>query len=436
MKVTSTLSRQGETTERNFTLPNFVYIALRDVQRSQNKEFSQGKALYEILHFDREKPCTDEITDVEDFVNGQLAQEVGEQLWRQVDKIKIIDTDGRQALFNDVPDDLDPDGTTDFQVRVRLLDATWEQIHEVRERYIGKWAAPSLIKFVESPFNSRMERINCKRELVEYLQGELDADEMESQVARACVVGESDRFEGVSKAHGLIHEVTATEWPEDITIDELENMSRGELGSIGLSRENKEDGRVPALEKAIVNEGRQPEYDEVLDMVERAYGVTTKQAKQSYAEMMEMDWMGPKVEGVRDLASDTKQYIVEDLPDSKGPSDKVPKQVGENLPVYEFLLLDRDKLDRIDRRYDSIDDALEALDELLEQAHSPDRLGKAQKQAYAQFKRQVEILKEEGFAPANGASIEGYDGGQVDVEDEEDDVELSEEEKRALGESV
>lgn len=407
MKITSTLSRQSETTERNLTLPNFVYIALRDVQRSQNKEFSQGKALYEILHFGREKPCEDEISDLENFVNGQLAQEVGEQLWRQVDKIKISDTDGREALINDVPDDLDPDETTDFQVRVRLPDATWEQIHEIRERHIGKWAAPSLIKFVESPFDSRMERINCKRELVEYLQGELDADEMESQVARACVAGESNRYSGVSKVHDLIHDVTATEWSEDITVDELKAMSSAELQNIGLGQKSKPE-RVQALEQAIENDSLQPDYDEVQELVKKVYGVETDQTARSYVNMMEMDWLGPKVEGVRDLASDTKQYIVEDLPDSKGPSGKVPKSVGENMPVYEFLLLDRDKLDNIDRRYDSVEDALEALDELLEQAHSPDRLGKAQEKAYDQFKRQVEVMKEEGFAPSNGASIEGY----------------------------
>lgn len=407
MRVSSTLSRQGATTERNLHLPNFVYIALRDVQRAQNKEFSQGKALYEILHFDRDKPCTDEITDVESFVNDRLSEMQGEQLWRQVDKIKIIDTDGREALINDVPDDLAPEETTDFQVRVRLPDATWEQIHEIRERHIGKWAAPSLIKFVESPFDSRMERINCKRELVEYLQGEVDADEMGSQVARACVAGESNRFEGVSKVHNLIHDVTATEWSEDITVDELKAMSSAELQNIGLGQKSKRE-RVQALETAIENDGRQPEYDEVQELVKEVYGVETDQTAKSYVEMMEMEWLGPKVEGVRDLASDIKQYIVEDLPDSKGPSGKVPKSVGENMPVYEFLLLDKDKLDNIDRRYDSVDEALQALDDLLEKAHSPDRLGKAQKQAYDRFKGQIEIMKEEGFAPSNGASIEGY----------------------------
>jgi hypothetical protein len=324
-----------------------------------------------------------------------------------VDKIKIIDTDGREALINDVPDDLDPEETTDFQVRVRLPDATWEQIHEIRQRNIGKWAAPSLIKFVESPFDSRMERINCKREIAEYLDGSLDADEMGSQVARVCVAGESNRYSGVSKVHDLIHDVTATEWSDAITVDELKAMSSAELQNIGLGQKSKRE-RVQALETAIVNDGRQPEYDEVQELVKEVYGVETDQTAKSYAEMMEMEWLGPKVEGVRDLASDIKQYILEDLPDSKGPSGKVPKSVGENMPVYEFLLLDKDKLDNIDRRYDSVDEALQALDDLLEKAHSPDRLGKAQKQAYDRFKRQIEIMKEEGFAPSNGASIEGY----------------------------
>ena len=407
MRVSSTLSRQGASTERKLHPPNFVYIGLRDVSRSHNKEFSQGKVLYEILHFDRDKPCTDDISELEKFVDRQLAEEVGEQSWRQVDKIKIIGTDGREYLNNQVPDDLDPEETTENQVRARLPDETWEQIHEVRQRYIGQWAAPSIVHFVESPFNSRMERINCKRELVEYLRGEVGEETMESEVAYACVTGDSDQFEGVSKVHNLINEVTATEWSQNITVDELREMSSGELQNIGLGQKSKRE-RVQALETAIENDGLQPDYDEAQELVKAVYSVETDSTARSYVEMMEMEWLGPKVEGVRDLASDTKQYIVEDLPDHKTASGRVPKQVGENMPVYEFLLLDKDKLDNIDRRYDSVDEALQALDELLEKAHSPDRLGKAQKQAYDQFKRQVEILKDEGFAPSNGATIEGY----------------------------
>ncbi|WP_134672632.1 hypothetical protein [Halorussus marinus] len=412
MKVTSTLSRQGATTERKLTLPNFVYFGLRDTARTQNKEFSQGKLLYEILHFDRDKPCRDEISEVENFVDRQLSEVLGEQSAAEVDKIKIIDANGQEALSNDVPDDLEPTENSNSPVRVRLPDETWSQIHSEKERYIGEWLTPSLIKFVESPFNSRMERINCKRELVDYLRGEVGVETMESKVAYACVTGDSERFD-IGSVHNLIQQETATEWSQNITVDDLREMSSGELQNIGLGQKSKGQ-RVQAIETAIKNDNSQPEYDEVQELVKEVYGVETTQTARSYVDQMEMEWLGPKVEGVRDLANQIKQEVVEELPEKKTASKRVPKQVGQNMPVYEFLLVDKDKLDNIDRRYDSVEDALEALDDLVEQAHRPERLGKAQDEAHEEFKNQIELLKRFGENGTIGyQNIEGFDGSAV-----------------------
>lgn len=449
MKITSTLSQSGEATERGFHLPNFVYIALRDVQQSQNKEFSQGKAFYEILHFDREKPCSDDISEFEDLIDQQLSQEVREQFAREVERIKTIGVNGKEALINDVPDDLDPQDTTDFQVRVRLPDSTWQQIHDVRRRYIGKWAAPSLVKFVESPFNSRTERISCKRELLEYVRDEIEFDEVESEVARACITGESDRFEGISEVHELL---TTTEevdrWYLDESGEIRSDITTELIKGMGISRKERDD-RIKALEVALENEGRQLSPEEIQDEIEDVYGIETPSIKREYIQQMDLDWMGPQITGVKGLASTIKQDIIEGnrardgiKESSNSAKDWNPKQVAQNMPVYEFLLVDKNKLNNIDTHYESSEAAVQALDEVTEQAHRPDRLGKPREEAHELFEKQISVLKEEGFAPRNGATIQNYDSGserqenqqqeQEQQDEEEEDTELTEEENRIL----
>jgi hypothetical protein len=397
MEVTSTLSRQGATTERNLVLPNFVYYGLRNTAQSQNKEFSQGKLLYEILHFDREKPCTDDISKVEEFVDRQLSEELGEQSQQLVDKIKIIDAHGKSALSNEVPDDLDPDENSNTQVRVRLPDETWEQVHDEKERYIGDWLAPSVIKFQESAFNSRMERINCKRELVDYLQGEVGVETMESEVAYACVTGDSDRFDGVGEVHDLLERETATEWPEDITVDELREMSTDELQRVSLGQKSK-SGRVRALETAIRNDGRQPNYEEVQVLVKEVYGVKTDQTARSYVDQMEMTWLGDvRVVQMVDLLESVKSTLLQ-----AAVTDGIEERV-EKLSLEELFCISEDSIREVEGYYADMDGATEAVDEFFEREQTDTLVNDVNisQKGRESLKKQLTVLKEEGFAPMN-----------------------------------
>jgi len=388
MKVTSTLSRQGATTERNLKLPNFVYIALRDVSRSQNKEFTQGKTLYELLHFDPEKPCTDEISKTESFVDGRLAELGTDSLSDYLNQIKIIDVDGKKALGNDVPDDVDPDEITTGQVRVRMPDTTWEQIHDERERYLGEWIAPSLIKFVESPFNSRMERINTKQEIAEFLDGSLDVDEMESEIAVACVTGESDRFTGISKVYTIINDETVSGLPDGTTLADMKAMTTEEFNSYGLTQKNRRE-RAEQLESVVESEGLEPSEEEMIEIVRQVYDVGSQPARE-YVEMMELDWIsGVEVEGVFELAKEIKSDHVELITDDKHQAQ------SQRMPIHEFLMVNKEALHNADGRYETREEAEEALENLLERDSS--LTNTQQKKAHNDFTGAIEELIDKGY---------------------------------------
>lgn len=400
MRVSSTLSREEETTERNLILPNFVYFGLRDAARKQNKEFSKGKLLYEILHFDSEKPCTDEITSVESYVDDRLSDLSGEHLSDLVDKIKIIDSDGKQQLCSLVPSNLEADADHGNQVRVRLPNPTWDQIHEERERYLGEWIASSLVKFEESAFNSRMERINCKRELAEYLDGSMDVDEMESEVARACVTGDFDRFTNIARVSSIISEQTSTGLPDGTTLADMRDMSDTEWRECGL-QQSKRAKRAEVLEQKVKEDGLEPSEDDMIDLVQQVYNIKTDSTAQEYVDMMDLDWISTvEVSGVKQLAQQIKKECVDELPE-QSQSGSNPQAKAQRIPVHEFVLVDKKALESADGTYEDEVDAVEdGLKPLLEQAHKVTMT--VQQGAHQQFKQKIlSLIHGDDAAPAS-----------------------------------
>jgi hypothetical protein len=398
MRVSSTLSRQEETTERSLKLPNFVYFGLRDASRKQNKEFTKGKLLYEILHFDGEKPCTDEITPVEEFVDDRLSDLAGEHLSDLLDKIKIIDVDGKQQLSSLVPSNLEAEDDHENQVRVRLPNPTWEQIHTERERYLGKWITSSLIKMQESAFNSRMERINTKREIAEYLDGSLDIEDIESEVAQACVTGDSDRFTDVSRVHSIITDETGTGLPDGATVADMEEMTDKEWKEYGL-KQSKRPERAKVLEQAVRDEGLDLSEEEMMEKVKEVYNIKTDSTARQYVDMMDLDWVSTvEVSGVKQLAKEIKSEYVADLPE-KSRSGNNPQARAQRMPVHQFVLVDKDAVESVDGVYgDEIEAIEDGLKPLLEQAHSVDMT--VQKEAHQEFRQAILSLMQ-------GEEIEG-----------------------------
>lgn len=387
MRVSSTLSRQAETTERHLKLPNFVYFGLRDAARKQNKEFTKGKLLYEILLFDREKPCTDEITDVEEYVDGRLSDLSGEHLSDLLDKIKIVDSDGKEQLSSVVPTNLEAEEDHENQVSVRLPNPTWDQIHDVRERYLGDWFVSSFVNFEESAYNSRMERINCKREIAEYLDGSLDVEDMESEVAQACVTGESDRFTDVSRVHSTITEETGTGLPDGTTVADMEEMTDAEWAEYGLNQSERPE-RAEVLEQALRDAGREPTEQDLVGIVKDVYNLKSDAPAREYIEMMDLDWITEvEVSGVYELAKQIKSEYVADLPE-KSRSGGNPQARAQRMPVYQFVLVDKDALESADGVYgDEIEAIEDSLKPLLEQAQSVDMT--VQKEAHKQFRQSI-----------------------------------------------
>lgn len=398
MRVNSTLSRQAETTERNLKLPNFVYFGLRDASRKQNKEFTKGKLFYETLHFDREKPCTDEITPVEGFVDNRLSDLAGEHLSDLLDEIKIIDVDGKEQLSSLVPPNLEAEDDHENQVRVRLPDPTWEQIHTERERYLGEWFAPSLIEMQESAYNSRMDRINTKREIAEYLDGSLDVEDIESEVAQACVTGDSDQFTDISRVHSIINDQTGTGLPDGATVADMEEMTDAEWKEYGL-KQSKRPERAEVLEQAVRDEGLDLSGEEMVEKVKQVYNIKTDSTARQYVDMMDLDWISTvEVSGVFELAKEIKSEYVADLPE-KSRSGNNPQARAQRMPVYQFVLVDEDAIESVDGVYgDEFEASEEGLKPLLEQAHSVDMT--VQKEAHQEFRQAILSLMQ-------GEEIEG-----------------------------
>lgn len=351
MKVTSTLSVSGVSTEKRLELPNSVYHRLRQTAEQQNKEFSQGKIVYEVLNFSRNSPVSDSLSGAEEVVDDQLATVGSQALLTAVESLSRR-VDGDRVLAGSVPANQDADGVKSA-VGIRLPDEAWEQVYEERKRSIGFWLEDFFVEFVESPYTSRADRMEFKRDLINYING----DDASHRVLEAVVqTEESDmELEGVERVRGEVENILGeTEWyldrlgdvRDDITLDELK--SRGE--SIPQTPREK---RVEALQIAIENEPEYtPDEDEVEDDVERVYDVETVTGE--YVDEMELSWFDVRVRGFRDRIETMASAEAKDV-------DKIPNSTS----AAELYRVKDEWIDAVAGGHQSREDLRETVDQFF-----------------------------------------------------------------------
>lgn len=353
MKVSTTLSVSGDSTEKQLEVPNPVYHTLRETAEQQNKEFSQGKIVYEVLNFSRDSPVSDDLSGAEELVDDRLVTVGSQALLDAVESLSrgVV---GARVLADSVPANKDEDGVKSA-VGIRLPDAAWEDVYTVRKRSIGFWLEDFFVEFVESPYTSRTDRMEFKRDLINYIHGEGASH----RVLEAVVQPEESEMEleGVEAVREELENILGeTEWylnrlgevRDDITLDELEERGTD------ISRKSR-DERIEALRIAIENEPEfTPDEDEVEEKVKECYGITTPSTQKEYVDEMELSWFDVRVRGFRDRVEGIASGQAE-------KTDKIPNSTS----AAELYRVKDDWIDSVDGGHESRDALREKVDEFF-----------------------------------------------------------------------
>lgn len=273
MIVNETIYQNTESVRKQPTMPSWTYFWLK---KDDGEVMSKGLKAYEALLF-ANKEYEDSATVFEEFIDDRLTSIASDSLLTAVEKIKYEKAIGNVERFATDHADFDSDERADH-VNIHLPKTLTEQL--TVERGIGDHIADAVYALVESAYRDRMDRIQCKKELIEFLE---DKRRIPSHnVARAIVDGDSNLFD-VDEAHQELNFVRSDGWwdSDTLTVETLR-----EKGSEISDKQRPR--KIQAFQTAVENSDEERTKSDLIALAEEAFSVGSSTAEQ-YVEDLDID---------------------------------------------------------------------------------------------------------------------------------------------------
>lgn len=273
MIVNETVYQNTESVRKQPTMPSWTYLWLK---KGDDEVMSKGVKAYEALLF-ANKEYEDSATNFEVFIDDRLTSIASDSLLTAVEKIKYEKAIGNVERFATDHADFDSDERADH-VNIHLPKTLTEQL--TVERGIGDHIADAVYALVESAYRDRMDRIQCKKELIEFLE---DKRRIPSHnVARAIVDGDSNLFD-VDEAHQELNFVRSDGWwdSDTLTVETLR-----EKGSEISDKQRPR--KIQAFQTAVENSDEERTKSDLIALAEEAFSVGSSTAEQ-YVEDLDID---------------------------------------------------------------------------------------------------------------------------------------------------
>lgn len=243
LNVTTTLVQQSKGVMTRPQLAWWLYETLRLAADTGNKHITKSTVATEALLFDGFR---DELTPVEERYDSRLAHVAGEDFLESVEKIKLSNRSASRLHDAAIREGHDPHEKTD-QVRLYFPPGIKEQLPE---NNITERIEEAVKRLHVSPYNSRVERMRVKEELLDYFE---DDESVESDLARALIHEEEiERFKRVD-GEDLITWMEKREWHsrDDVDFELIREMQSDEKKRLNNRQWNK---RLEAFNTAVENE--------------------------------------------------------------------------------------------------------------------------------------------------------------------------------------
>lgn len=264
--IQNTVYLNEESERKQLTMPFWAYEFLKS---DDGESMSKGVKAYEALLFAFDE-YEDSLTDIESNIDDQLESFASHSLFTAVQKIK----NEKHSLENA---DFDSEERAD-RINIHLPVSLTEQL--TVKWGIGDHIAEAIYEVEESAYADRLDRINCKREIVNYLQDKRTA--VDHPVAQAVIDGDSDVYD-VDEAHAELQYITDDEWylADSVTVDQIED--RGSEIS-----DKDRSGKIQALETAVENSDEELDEEELVQLAKKAFDVEDSTAA-GYVDDIDVD---------------------------------------------------------------------------------------------------------------------------------------------------
>ncbi|MDL0145780.1 hypothetical protein PNP83_12270 [Halobacterium salinarum] len=312
-------------------MPKYAY---QWIKSDDGKSMTKGLNAFEALFFANEE-YTDSFTETENFVDSQLSSIASVKLVRALQKIKKTD------LVVDTDDD-----EMQEYVNVHLPQDFVNNQLKVH-RGIGEHIADAVVDLAESAYTDRLDRIECKREIYQYID---DGTYPSHPVAQAVVKGDDSRFDGVMDAFDLVSaysdEDDGLQVHDDITLDDLRSVEHSSDGA-GFTQISGKQDRIEALQIALENEIEKDDSDpteytsnQVAQMVSDIYDIETDSTVESYVDDLDIHWVTMVDFNARDVVLQYKKDTIEEIEDSTTRNKQTKLNKLKNTSASDLVLKD------------------------------------------------------------------------------------------------
>lgn len=255
-----------------------------EAKRLNSGNLKRGLVVYEVLMLENPE-YRDSYTLIEENIDREIADHlVGTdtaQVRKSLQKVIVAGSEnGREKLIQkcDAENPQEEIGEMSFELPVDM-ETPYGFNKDVEDAFVS---------YVENAFDDRLDRIQCKQDLLQYLKYN---EETEHEVAKAIVQNKDGLFhvQGVRDVLGL--DDSEGNWWEsdDLTLDELQELEHTENGD-GLTQEQKQE-RIEALQTALENDGSVTSEDEVRQIVKNVYDVKSDVTIDSYVDGIDLHWV-------------------------------------------------------------------------------------------------------------------------------------------------
>jgi len=330
-----TILLDQESTRKQLKLHIPTYEFLKNTKDEYVKQVSKGILFYEAVMLVRDF-YSDKLTDLENCIDEELVSVVGLNFAVEVGKLKLTLSDGSWPSSGWIDDHAEKtDDPVDLYLPtefVSTLEDEWGQ------RYWAQKINDVLRDYIDSPFQSRVDRIECKQEVLDYAQHGTEPDH---EVARAIVEGDESKFT-VGQAHEILTDDTEWWQSDELRWSEFKSRADDLPRNTDVKREALENGLKAYLSEKNVSEvNRKMATSLAADM----YDIDEDYASQEYVnkitlpsetsvEKSETDWVErikeskpENVDTLKEACQKVKDKVVDEL--ESGP--KSAKKRGKRL---------------------------------------------------------------------------------------------------------
>lgn len=360
--IEGTIYLNEESTRKQLTMPFWAYDWIKS---NDGESLSKGQKVYEVL-FMVSNEYEDSLTETESFVDDQLESLTSERFVETVEKIK-------SQKAHDPESEYDSDDRVS-DVNLQIPPSLDEQI--TQRRYIGDMIAEKVSEYIESAYSDRLDRLDCKKELVRWFQD--NRTSVENRVAKAIVEGDESEF-NVEEAHQQLQLLREDNWWESdsVTVDIL--LERGTDIPQGVSN------RATALQTSIRNADGDYTEEEIYNLADNIFEVGEKTIEKYveaidmrstssdtvYVDMMEI--ARQVLESDEEVDEDYEEYLgleESELLEGEYPKGKVVDEIESLLDeIYQNNIIGTPSHTDVSE-YKSIRDWLKALRGMLDETHT------------------------------------------------------------------